>query len=85
MKKTKFVNITYEIAIDEEAQKMIDGLVSECMEITGMTEKQCRILVDVIIDMGIKGNHILNLQDQLHTAQMFLDMFATRLGVRAPF
>lgn len=85
MKKTKLVNITYEIVIDEESQKVIDSLVSECMEITGMTEEQCRILVDVIIDMGFKSDHTLDLQDQLHTAQMFLDMFATRLGVRAPF
>ena len=85
MGKTRMVNVTFEIVIDEEAQKTIDSLVSECMDITGMTEEQCRILVDVIIDMGVKSNHTSDLKILLHSAQIFLDIFATRLGLRTPF
>lgn len=85
MKKTRMVNVALEIVIDVEAQKTIDSLVSECMAITGMTEEQCRILVDVIIDMGFKSNPTYDLKTLLHSTQMFLDMFAARLGLRTPF
>lgn len=80
MKKSRLVNIMFEIVIDEKAQAVIDALVSKCMNVTGMTEEKCRAFMDLIIDMGFQRNRDPDLTELLESVGAFLNMLALRLG-----
>ena len=79
MKKSRFVNIMFEIVIDEKAQTVIDGLISKCMNLTGMTEERCSTLIDLIIDMGFQRNRDPDLTELLESVNGFLNTLAFRL------
>lgn len=89
MKKTKYVNIMFEIEIDEEAQEMIEYFVSEFVKIMGMTKEQSRIFVDLIIETGFRRNRDPDISELLMSISAFLSTLKNRLdstvGSSSPF
>lgn len=83
MKKTKFVNVMFEIEIDEEAQEMIEYFVSEFARIMSMTEEQSRIFVDLIIETGFRRNRDPDITELLLSVSAFLSLLKSRLSSSA--
>ncbi len=86
MKKTKLVNVMYEIEIDEKTQDLIDYITLELAKTTGMTEENSRVFMDLIIETGFRWNKDPDIKELLGLISIFLGTLKGRLGAFAdPF
>ena len=86
MKKTKLVNVTFEVEIDETTQELIDYITFELAKATGMSEEKSRVFVDLIIETGFRRNRDPDIKELLGLISIFIGALKDRLGVLAdPF
>lgn len=80
MKKTKLVNVMYEIEIDEKTQNLIDCITFELAKTAGMTEEKSRVFMDLIIETGFRWNKNPDIKELLGLISIFISALKGRLG-----
>lgn len=80
--KTKLINGQTYVEIGEETQKDMDTilLLIKTIHATPLTEEQCQIMLDTIIDLQFAySDDIADFEDVLRAVIAFLEVFTQRL------